>query len=81
MAADAGTTRTGDRAGTPARPRVACVGVVILDVLGRAIDVLPTTQESLIIDEIRMTVAGTAGGTAVDLARLGAEVLAVGAVG
>jgi sugar/nucleoside kinase (ribokinase family) len=57
------------------------VGVYILDVLGRAIDVLPTTQESLIIDEIRMTVAGTAGGTAVDLARLGAEVLAVGAVG
>jgi sugar/nucleoside kinase (ribokinase family) len=63
------------------RPRVAAVGVYILDVLGRAIDVLPTTQTSLIIDEIRMTVAGTAGGTAVDLARLGAYVLAVGALG
>ena len=62
-------------------PRVACVGVYILDVLGRAIDVLPTTQSAVIIDEIRMTVAGTAGGTAVDLARLGADVLAVGAVG
>ncbi len=62
-------------------PRVACVGIYILDVLGRAIDVLPTTQSAVIIDEIRMTVAGTAGGTAVDLARLGADVLAVGAVG
>ncbi|MGY2083747.1 carbohydrate kinase family protein [Blastococcus sp. SYSU DS0539] len=67
--------------GTPDAPRVACVGIYILDVLGRAIDELPTTQRSLIIDEIRMTVAGTAGGTAVDLARLGADVLAVGAVG
>lgn len=67
--------------GPVARPRVACVGVYILDVLGRAIDVLPTTQSAVVIDEIRMTVAGTAGGTAVDLARLGADVLAVGAVG
>lgn len=64
-----------------ARPVVACVGVYILDVLGRAIDTLPTVQRSLVIDEIRMTVAGTAGGTAVDLARLDLQVRAVGAVG
>lgn len=63
------------------RPKVACVGIYILDVLGRTIDTLPKIQHSLIIDEIRMTVAGTAGGTAVDLARLGVDVLAVGAVG
>jgi sugar/nucleoside kinase (ribokinase family) len=61
--------------------RVACVGVFIVDCLGRPIDDLPRGQVSRIIDEIRLTVAGTAGGTAVDLARLGAEVLAVGAVG
>ncbi len=82
MPANTGTSSlTGDRSKPGSPPRVACVGIYILDVLGRAIDVLPTTQDSLIIDEIRMTVAGTAGGTAVDLARLGAEVLAVGAVG
>jgi sugar/nucleoside kinase (ribokinase family) len=63
------------------RARVACVGVYILDVLGRAIDELPTVQRTLIIDEIRLTAAGSAGGTAVDLARMGADVLAVGAIG
>jgi sugar/nucleoside kinase (ribokinase family) len=62
-------------------PRIACVGTYILDVLGRPIDSLPVTQQAVVIEEIRMTVAGTAGGTAVDLARLGADVLAVGAVG
>jgi sugar/nucleoside kinase (ribokinase family) len=61
--------------------RVACVGVYIADVLGRPIDVLPTVQVSRLISEIRLTAAGSAGGTAVDLARLGADVLAVGAVG
>jgi len=61
--------------------RVACVGVYIVDCLGRTIDDLPRGQVSRIIDEIRLTVAGTAGGTAVDLVRLGANVLAVGAVG
>lgn len=64
----------------PAR-RVGCLGVYILDVLGRAIDELPKIQLSLVIDEIRMTAAGTAGGTSVDLARLGADVRAIGAVG
>lgn len=64
-----------------APPRVACVGIFILDVLGRPIDHLPEIQYTQVIDEIRITVAGTAGGTSVDLARMGAEVLAVGAVG
>ena len=62
-------------------PRVACVGVYIVDVLGRPVDELPRGQSSRLLDEIRITVAGTAGGTAVDLARLGADVLAIGAIG
>jgi len=62
-------------------PRVACVGIYILDVLGRPIDHLPDVQYTQVIEEIRITVAGTAGGTSVDLARMGADVLAVGAVG
>jgi sugar/nucleoside kinase (ribokinase family) len=64
-----------------AAPRVACVGVYIVDVLGRPVSELPVGQRALILDEIRMTAAGTGGGTAVDLARLGAQVLAVGAIG
>jgi sugar/nucleoside kinase (ribokinase family) len=62
-------------------PRVACVGVYIVDILGRPVSELPVGQKALILDEIRMTAAGTGGGTAVDLVRLGAQVLAVGAIG
>lgn len=64
-----------------ARPRVASVGVYIVDVLGRPVTELPVGQGTRLLDEIRMTAAGTGGGTAVDLARMGAAVLAVGAAG
>ena len=64
-----------------ARPTVASVGTYIVDVLGRPVDELPRGQVSLMLDEIRITPAGTAGGTSVDLARLGARVLAIGAIG
>jgi sugar/nucleoside kinase (ribokinase family) len=63
------------------RPAVACVGTYIVDVLGRPVEELPRGQVSLLLDEIRITPAGTAGGTSVDLARLGARVLAIGAIG
>jgi sugar/nucleoside kinase (ribokinase family) len=63
------------------RPTVACVGTYIVDVLGRPVEELPRGQVSLLLDEIRITPAGTAGGTSVDLARLGARVLAIGAIG
>jgi sugar/nucleoside kinase (ribokinase family) len=70
-----------DRALRDSRPRIACLGVYIVDVLGRPVSELPVGQRAIILDEIRMTAAGTAGGTAVDLVRLGADVLAVGAAG
>jgi sugar/nucleoside kinase (ribokinase family) len=66
---------------TARRPRVAAVGVYIVDVLGRPVASLPRGQTAHLLDEIRITVAGTGGGTAVDLARLGADVLAAGAIG
>lgn len=62
-------------------PRVASVGIYIVDVLGRPVSALPVGQRSHPLDEIRMTPAGTAGGTAVDLARLGARVVAIGSIG
>jgi sugar/nucleoside kinase (ribokinase family) len=62
-------------------PKVACVGTYIVDVLGRPIAELPDERASAFVEEIRMTPAGTAGGTSVDLARLGASVVAVGAIG
>jgi sugar/nucleoside kinase (ribokinase family) len=62
-------------------PEVACVGTYIVDVLGRPVSALPPPEGSTFLEEIRMTPAGTAGGTSVDLARLGARVVAVGAIG
>lgn len=60
---------------------VSVVGLYILDVLGRPVDAIPSGGNVDFIDEIRLTVAGTAGGTVVDLAKLGLNCLAVGAVG
>jgi sugar/nucleoside kinase (ribokinase family) len=60
---------------------VVCLGVHILDILGRPVTTIPPGQRSILIDEIRATAAGTAAGTSVDLAKLGADVRNVGAIG
>lgn len=63
------------------RPRVACVGAFIVDTLGRPVTGMPQGQRAQLLEEIVVAPAGSAGGTAIDLAHLGAEVIAVGAVG
>lgn len=60
---------------------VVSLGIHILDVLGRPVTRIPPKQDVDLLDEIRLTVAGTAAGTSVDLAKLGADVLAMGAIG
>ena len=60
---------------------VVSIGVHILDILGRPVTDIPPGQRSVIIDEIRITAAGTAAGVSVDLAKLGVDVLSLGAVG
>ncbi len=60
---------------------VSVVGLYILDVLGRPVAHIPEAGNVEFIDQIRLTVAGTAGGSAVDCAKLGMKTLAVGAVG
>ncbi|MBV6658649.1 MAG: sugar kinase [Devosiaceae bacterium] len=60
---------------------VSVVGLYILDVLGCPVTKIPDGGNVEFIDEIRLTVAGTAGGTVVDTAKLGLKSLAVGAVG
>ena len=57
------------------------LGAHILDVLGRPVEEIPPGQGSVRLKEIRATAAGTAAGTGVDLAKLGARVRAVGALG
>ncbi len=62
-------------------PKIVSMGVHILDVLGRHVSEIPPGQNIALIDEIRITAAGTAAGTAVDMAKLGCKVVAVGAAG
>ncbi len=60
---------------------VACVGLTILDILGRPVERIPPGGSVDFIDEIRLTVAGTAAGTVIDCGKLGLNSRAVGAVG
>lgn len=60
---------------------VAVIGLYILDVLGRPVSRIPDRGGVDFIEDIRLTVAGTAGGTVIDTAKLGLKSLAVGAVG
>ncbi|MEU2613167.1 sugar kinase [Micromonospora sp. NPDC007271] len=60
---------------------VISAGLHIVDVLGRPVTHIPDGQGVAFLDEITMTVAGTAAATSADLARLGVAVAAVGAVG
>lgn len=61
--------------------KVACVGLTILDILGRPVERIPPGGGLEFIDEIRLTVAGTAAGTVIDMAKLGVDSMLVGAVG
>src|SRR5947199_6790242 len=61
-------------------PAIA-MGVHVLDVLVRPVEAIPEGQGGALVDEIRMTAAGSAGGTALVLAKLGAKVRSAGAVG
>lgn len=58
-----------------------CLGAHIVDILGRPVTDIPPGQGRRVLEEIRVTAAGTAAGTAVDLAKLGADVVSMGPIG
>lgn len=58
---------------------VAAIGVHVLDTHVLHVDALP--EGGQLVDTIRLSAAGTAGGTGLVLSRLGAEVHAIGAIG
>ncbi|WP_248963105.1 carbohydrate kinase family protein [Sphaerisporangium perillae] len=60
---------------------VVTLGVHIVDVLARPVESIPQGQDTHLLEEIRITAAGAAAGTAVDLAKLGVPVASAGAVG
>jgi sugar/nucleoside kinase (ribokinase family) len=61
--------------------KVAVVGVHVLDSHVRTIESIPEGSKGQLVDMIRLSPAGTAGGTGVILARLGATVSCHGAIG
>ncbi|MDQ6523806.1 PfkB family carbohydrate kinase [Nocardioides sp. LHD-245] len=60
---------------------VAAVGVHVLDTHVLGIESIPSGSDGQLVETIRMSPAGTAGGAAVVLSRLGAAVRSYGAVG
>ena len=66
---------------SPKKYDATIVGLYVLDILGRPVSEIPKGGDLAYIDDLRLTVAGTAGGTIIDCAKLGLSTLAVGAVG
>lgn len=60
---------------------VLTLGVHVVDVLVRPVEEIPAGQGGALVEQIRITPAGPAGGTAVTLAKLGASVRSAGAIG
>jgi sugar/nucleoside kinase (ribokinase family) len=61
--------------------RVVALGVHVLDTLVRPVEQIPEGQGASLVEQITMTAAGTAGGTALTLVKLGATVQSAGAIG
>jgi len=61
--------------------KAIAMGVHVADVLARPVEEIPAGQGGALVDEIRITAAGSAGGTALTLAKLGADVTSAGAIG
>ena len=60
---------------------VIAMGAHILDVLVRPVTDIPAGQDTALVEQMRMTAAGTAAGTALTFAKLGAAVRTAGAIG
>ncbi|WP_207842098.1 carbohydrate kinase family protein [Williamsia soli] len=61
--------------------QVVTFGAHVLDVVVHPVDQIPEGQGAVLVPHIRLVPAGPAGGTAITLAKLGAAVSTVGALG
>jgi len=60
---------------------IAVVGVHVLDTHVLHVEAIPDGSDGALVDTVRISPAGTAGGTGVVLRRLGADVHSIGAIG
>jgi sugar/nucleoside kinase (ribokinase family) len=63
------------------KPLFVALGAHILDVHAKYVEAIPDGQGGALIEEIRISPAGAAGGTAITFAKLGARVVSAGAIG
>jgi sugar/nucleoside kinase (ribokinase family) len=67
--------------GEETMPEVACLGVLVADLLGRPIDALPPHGRLGLVEEMTLHIGGCAANTAIDLAKLGVSAAVLGKVG
>jgi sugar/nucleoside kinase (ribokinase family) len=60
---------------------VICLGAHVFDVQLRPVEAIPDGQGVALVEQIRFSPAGAAGGTSLTLAKLGAAVRSAGAIG
>lgn len=60
---------------------IACLGILVADLIGRPIDQLPQRGRLGLVDNMTLHVGGCAANTGIDLARLGVETAVLGKVG
>ena len=62
-------------------PVFVTLGAHVFDVHAKYVEAIPEGQGGALIEEIRVSPAGAAGGTAITMAKLGARTVTVGAIG
>ena len=62
-------------------PIFVALGIHIVDVLLYPVTKIPGGQALAFVEQVRTTVAGSAAGTAIDMAKLGLKVHSIGAIG
>src|SRR5579872_6393102 len=60
---------------------IACLGILVADLLGRPIDSLPPRGRLGLVENMTLHIGGCASNTAIDLARLGVHTAVLGKVG
>jgi sugar/nucleoside kinase (ribokinase family) len=62
-------------------PLFVSLGAHVLDVHAKYVETIPEGQGGALIEEIRVSPAGSAGGTSITMAKLGARTVSVGCIG
>jgi sugar/nucleoside kinase (ribokinase family) len=62
-------------------PEIACLGILVADLLGRPIDALPPRGRLGLVESMTLHIGGCAANTGIDLARLGVDTAVLGKIG